>query len=223
MGYRSHKKVWLYCTYIQRGNMITDAFNRLTTVATKVLSTCPWYLSQTRDSLSKHIIEEAYEMHDALLNNDKDALLSEMGDLLWQVVIHIYREYDDIHIVFEKIFDRLSAKLERRNPHIFGDQKANTIEEARAIWLRIKKNENTSISVKQSTQNHLPALIHAVKLHEKKMSQIPVNLASDIETVMKTHEIDYGKLLYAIVGCMYESGKDAETVLKRHLSQLSPD
>ena len=182
--------------------MISNAFNRLTTVATKVLSECPWYRSQTRDSLSKHIIEEAYEMKDALLDNDKDALLSEMGDLLWQIMIHLHREYDDINIILEKMFDRLSDKLQRRNPHIFGDEKASTLEEARALWVKVKKEEKVSQSVKKQKNNHLPALIHAVKLHEKSMSRIPLDLVSDIETVINKHDIDYGKLLYTIVGCM---------------------
>ncbi|MDA8773737.1 hypothetical protein N9N03_01250 [Chlamydiia bacterium] len=201
--------------------MISNTFNRLTTIATKVLSECPWYRSQTRESLSKHIIEEAYEMRDSLLNNDKDALLSEMGDLLWQIMIHLHREYDDLTFVFEKMLDRLCTKLQRRNPHIFGDQKANTLEQARAFWIEVKKNENVSSSDKKQKKNHLPALIDAVKLYEKSTNRTSLALVSDIETLIDKYDIDYGKLLYTIVGCMYESGKDAETVLKNHLSQLS--
>lgn len=136
---------------------------------------CPWDLAQTPDSLIPYVIEEAYEVADAIRSGDPEAIAEELGDLLLQVVLQaqIAREQGsfDLQLVAEKI----TQKLIRRHPHIFGDVQVADAAEVKENWDQIKAAEKaergeitTTLSSKLDRYSRtLPPLTAAMKISEK--------------------------------------------------------
>ena len=137
-------------------------------------SGCEWDLQQTYESIAPYTIEEAYEVAEAIYENDTEKLCDELGDLLLQVVFHsqIAHEKGDFHL--EDVISAVCSKMIRRHPHIFGDTKDKSITSIRKTWEEIKfeerkknsaKNENFSLLDGLSTT--LPAVTRAVKLQQR--------------------------------------------------------
>lgn len=132
---------------------------------------CPWDREQTRTSLRAYLIEEAYEVLEALEGEDTGALQEELGDLLLQVVFHcqIARERGEFTMV--NVLHRLCEKLVRRHPHVFGETRVGGSTEALAQWEAIKRHEATSAGRPRSTlegvPRALPALLRAQRLQAK--------------------------------------------------------
>jgi len=135
---------------------------------------CPWDREQTRTSLRAYLIEEAYEVLEALELEDPGSLLEELGDLLLQVVFHcqIAREQGEFTMV--DLLDRLCEKLVRRHPHVFGDTRVGDSAQALAQWEAIKRREAAELgrprSVLDGVPRALPALLRAQRLQAKAAS-----------------------------------------------------
>jgi len=102
---------------------------------------CAWDQKQTHQSLKKNLIEETKELLEALDGDDDEHLVEELGDVLLQVMFHAQIGEEDGYFNIDDVIRTLNEKLIRRHPHVFGDLKASTPEEAHAIWLAMKKNE----------------------------------------------------------------------------------
>ncbi|MHB1684572.1 MAG: bifunctional methyltransferase/pyrophosphohydrolase YabN [Bacilli bacterium] len=102
---------------------------------------CPWDIEQTHQSLRPYVIEEAYEVAEAIDNSDVDALVDELGDLLLQVALHSQIGQDEGYFTVRDVTRALSEKLIRRHPHVFGDAEALDAEAVKANWQRIKSAE----------------------------------------------------------------------------------
>lgn len=111
---------------------------------------CPWDRKQTHESLRKYVIEEAYEVAEAIDEGDLDHLAEELGDLLMQVLLHaqIASEYGDFSI--RDVFESLSAKLLRRHPHVFGDVRVDNSEDVVRVWEDVKRRERSNDESKES-------------------------------------------------------------------------
>ncbi len=120
---------------------------------------CPWDKKLTLKDLKSYIIEEAYEIIDALEKNDKDNIKEEAGDLLLQIIFisNICEENKDFN--FSDVILQLSDKLIRRHPHVFGNKIADTAEDAKEIWDYQKKSEKTKGKLNSDTPN-----IRAIKI-----------------------------------------------------------
>ncbi len=128
---------------------------------------CPWDREQDHQSLKPSVLEEAYEVAEALEKDDIFGLEEELGDLLLQVVFHaqIALENGDFNMV--DVADGISQKLIRRHPHVFGDISAETAEQVRVNWEAIKRQENkhqTVADVMQKYSKGLPALFRSQKV-----------------------------------------------------------
>jgi tetrapyrrole methylase family protein/MazG family protein len=131
---------------------------------------CPWDRKQTPESLKPFLIEECYEVIDALDEGSPDKVKEELGDLLFQIIFHA-------RIAEERgqftIFDVISAnikKMTRRHPHVFGDARLSTDREVLANWEEIKKSEKgyeERKSVLEGVPRHLPSLLRAHSLQER--------------------------------------------------------
>jgi XTP/dITP diphosphohydrolase len=123
---------------------------------------CPWDLAQTPQSLAPYVIEEAYEVVDALQREDTADIAEELGDLLLQVVLQAQIAQESGQFTLADVVQGITNKLIRRHPHVFGDTEANTIEAVRQNWDEIKALEkvakqNSSQSSDQSnTQSNEP-------------------------------------------------------------------
>jgi len=102
---------------------------------------CPWDLEQTPESLIPYIIEEAYEVVDAIQGGDKKAITEELGDLLLQVVLQSQIASESRDFSIAEVAEGIAQKLIRRHPHVFGDVKTENIEEIYQNWEKIKAEE----------------------------------------------------------------------------------
>lgn len=102
---------------------------------------CPWDRAQNYDSVKGLLLEEAYEVVDAVAARDFAALEEELGDLLFQVVFYSRLAEEEHRFSIAGVIDRLYAKLVRRHPHVFGETRARTPEEALASWNAVKEQE----------------------------------------------------------------------------------
>jgi tetrapyrrole methylase family protein/MazG family protein len=131
---------------------------------------CPWDKVQTRESLKPYLVEETYEVLEALDTNDPEKIKDELGDLLYQILFHskissLKGEFD-----FRDVIDNLSEKMVRRHPHVFKEGKLNTPDQVIEQWEEIKKKENNKAnqkSILDSIPINLPSLIKAQKLQKK--------------------------------------------------------
>ncbi|HZG69936.1 MAG TPA: nucleoside triphosphate pyrophosphohydrolase [Chondromyces sp.] len=102
---------------------------------------CPWDKKQTHQSLKKYLIEESYELLEAIDQEDDEHMVEELGDVLLQVLLHAQIGEDEGMFSIDEVIEGISSKMVRRHPHVFGDAKAETSEEVVANWQEIKAQE----------------------------------------------------------------------------------
>lgn len=135
---------------------------------------CPWDLKQTHQSLRPYILEEAYEMVDAIDSGDTAHLKEELGDVLLQVVLHAQLAQDAGQFTADEVADAIAEKLIRRHPHVFGDTTVESAEEVTANWQKIKaaeKGRDESKSVMDDIPKGLPALSRALKVSRRAVGE----------------------------------------------------
>ncbi|SHL98886.1 nucleoside triphosphate pyrophosphohydrolase [Actinacidiphila paucisporea] len=138
----------------------------LVQVMDRIRAECPWSSLRTHEDLAKYGIEEMYELVEAIEEGDREAVREELGDVLLQVVFHAAIAEDDPDEPFgiDDVAAGLVAKLVHRHPHIFGDEVAETPEQVRANWTRLKGVEKARDSVTDGVPLASPALALAAKL-----------------------------------------------------------
>ena len=104
---------------------------------------CPWDREQTHDSLKRYLIEEAYEVYEAIEENSTDKLKDELGDVLLQVVFHSALAERDAEFTLDEVIDGVKEKMIRRHPHVFADSTVNCAQEVEVRWEQIKKEEKS--------------------------------------------------------------------------------
>lgn len=134
---------------------------------------CPWDKAQTHQTLKKNLIEEAYEVLDAIdiitpENGSLECLKRELGDLLLQVMLHSQIAEDNKIFSIDDVISQLNDKLIRRHPHIFGDASASSPDEALENWERSKSKERTpGEGILSGVPKNMPALLRAQRVSEK--------------------------------------------------------
>lgn len=134
---------------------------------------CPWDAEQTHESLKKSLIEETYEVLDAIAQNDPDALCEELGDLLLQIVFHAQLEAELRAFTMRDVTTGIVTKLVYRHPHVFGDASVSGSAEVLANWEQLKKKDkrqSTLTEAMESVPRGFPALMRAQKLQKKAAS-----------------------------------------------------
>ena len=130
---------------------------------------CPWDKKQTRESLKPYLIEEAYEVLEAIEEKDAGKLKEELGDLLYQILFHSQISKEEGEFNIEDVLTTNSEKMVRRHPHVFGDVKAENAEEVLRQWEAIKKEEKGGDrkSILEGVPPYLPALLRAHQLQAR--------------------------------------------------------
>jgi len=131
---------------------------------------CPWDKVQTRESLKPYLVEETYEVLDALDANDPEKIKDELGDLLYQILFHSKISSLKGEFNFRDVIDNLSEKMVRRHPHVFKEGELNTPDQVVKQWEEIKRNEKNQANQKSILDNipkNLPSLLRAQKLQKK--------------------------------------------------------
>src|SRR4051812_12104121 len=133
---------------------------------------CPWDREQNHKTLRWHAVEEVYELLDAIEAGDDHEMVEELGDLLLQVVFHSRLGKERRAFDFNKVVRRLTEKLVRRHPHVFGKLDVKDVDQVWANWEKIKRSEKHGTrharpSALDGIPKHLPALLRAEKMMKK--------------------------------------------------------
>ena len=142
------------------------AFERLLNIMDELREKCPWDKKQTFETLRTLTIEETYELADAITTNDLDSLKGEIGDLFLHLVFYCKIGNEQGAFDVESVLNAICDKLIFRHPHIYGDVEANTEEEVKANWEKLKLKEGKK-SVLEGVPASLPALVKAMRIQEK--------------------------------------------------------
>lgn len=156
---------------LDAGSTMTE-FDRLVDIMTRLRGPngCPWDAQQTHESLRPYLLEEAYEVLEAIDEGDLERLPGELGDLLLQVVFHAQLGAETGRFDIEDVCRKISDKLEHRHPHVFGEVTVSGADEVLTNWERLKRQEEEHQdreSALDGVPHHLPALQQADKLQKK--------------------------------------------------------
>jgi len=150
---------------------------RFAEVVQRLRNECPWDREQTHHSLRRHLLEESYEVLEAIDHLDEatgegfDELEEELGDLLFQVVFHATLGAEEGRFTLADVARGISEKLIGRHPHVFGDVEAGSMDEVLSRWDQLKKAEKGRESVMDGIPATLPALLYALKVQRRAASE----------------------------------------------------
>jgi len=130
---------------------------------------CPWDREQTHENLKKYLVEETYEVLDAIDSGDDDLLIEELGDVLLQVMLHAQIGEDDGYFTIKDVIRAITEKMIRRHPHVFANVSVNSSEEVVKNWEEIKRTEKPEQekSILDGIPKELPSLYRAYELQKK--------------------------------------------------------
>lgn len=197
---------------------------------------CPWDKAQDHMSLRRHMIEEAYEAIAAIESGDDNELADELGDVLLQVLLHAQIAADEGRFDIGTVVARISEKIRRRHPHIFGDATADTPEQVITNWDAIKRTEKSDAGLLDSIPRSLPALMLAQKISKRAVSvgfewetldDIWDKVHEEIDELKATEPgspeaaDEIGDLLFTVVNLARKQGIDAEEALRGTCDKFS--
>ena len=184
---------------------------------------CAWDREQTHESLVQYLIEETYELVDAIESGDRDEMIEELGDVLYQVIFHSDIAAEAGQFTLEDVAAHMTAKMIGRHPHVFGDTTAETADDVVAVWDDLKKIEKPGrTSVLDGIPQGMPSLGLADKLLGKagKLGLVDVGAQAGIPV---NNEDELGGLLLAVVASAKANGLDAERALRSTLRGLQQE
>ena len=184
---------------------------------------CPWDREQTHESLTRHMLEEAYEAIDAIERDSPTDLKEELGDVLLQVYLHAQIAEEAGDFALEDIIETLSSKLVRRHPHVFGDRQISTSGDVVKAWDQIKQEERSGETAQAqspfaSIPISMPALSRAQTVLRRARS-LGVS-DCDVDAPPSLDRDEFGRKLASIVAEADAAGIDAEQALRRWTSAL---
>jgi len=180
---------------------------------------CPWDAEQTHESLRRHLLEESYEVLEAIDGLDVDAgtgfehLEEELGDLLFQVVFHATLATEEGRFTMADVATTVHDKLRSRHPHVFGDVEVGGADDVVANWEQIKKAEKGRASVFDGIPAALPALLFALKV-QKKAATLGLDGDGSADGADELDADALGLALLALVDRARRAGIDPEDALR---------
>ena len=200
---------------------------------------CPWDREQTLTSLKPYLIEESYELIDAIDSGDRERHKEELGDLLLQVVLQAQIRREKGHFTFDDVADRLADKLVRRHPHVFGRVRVSGSGEVLRNWEAIKAAEKKGVggSILDGIPRHLPGLQKAQRIQSRAsrvgfdwkrvrdvLAKIDEELAETRKALRTGDETsikgEIGDLLFAVVNLSRFRGISAEEALEGTMAKF---
>jgi tetrapyrrole methylase family protein/MazG family protein len=189
---------------------------------------CPWDAEQTHETLVKYLLDETYELLEAIEAGSPEHIAEELGDLLLQVVFHAQMAADAGTFDVDDVAGRLVTKLVTRHPHVFGDVEVEGASEVVANWEVIKDHEKGRTTLLEGVPEALPALAYAAKL-QRRAAKVGFDwedtagpadkVREELDEIAKAPpdelEDEIGDLVFAAVALARKAGVDAETALRR--------
>lgn len=190
---------------------------------------CPWDLEQDHASLTRYLVEESYELLDAIESGDDDHLREELGDVLLQVMFHAQIAYDRRAFGIDEVATGIADKLVRRHPHVFADGDASTADEVQTRWDQLKAEEKPHRTGPfDGVPRALPALMLVEELQRKaertgfrwgSEEQVVAKVREELDEVLAASADDVadeiGDLLQAVVALARQRGVEPELALRR--------
>lgn len=204
---------------------------------------CPWDLKQTFSTIVSHTLEEAYEVVDAIEQQDYIELKKELGDLLFQVIFYSQLGEEEKLFGFDDVVDAICEKLIRRHPHVFSDADLSTDMEIKANWENEKakerehkngqetNNDQHTLSILADIPKNLPALSQAAKIQKRcshvgfdwdNLDDVFDKIEEEVQEVKAELHRDptalaeeLGDLLFAVVNLCRHAKQDPETILRK--------
>ncbi len=217
------------------------AFERLVRIMAKLRSErgCAWDRRQNHQSLKKYLVEETFEVVDAIEKEDMNNLREELGDLLLQIIFHARLAEEAEIFNISDVLEAINAKLIRRHPHVFGKEKTEDVAQVERNWEKIKSQEKKlkASSIFESIPRSLPGLVRAQKIQEcaarvgfdwtevsgawAKLKEELLELRKSIqESDEKAREEELGDLLFAAVNVARFLNIEAEEALNKTINKF---
>ncbi|MDM4762777.1 MazG family protein [Galbitalea sp. SE-J8] len=183
---------------------------------------CAWDAEQTHASLVRYLVEETYELVDAIESGGRDDLLEELGDVLYQVLFHadIAAHTAEEGFTIEDVAERMTAKMVGRHPHVFGTVDAGTADAVVALWDRVKAVEKPE---RTSVLDGIPAGMPALALADKVVGRAEKVGAEPVAADVPGTEEELGALLMGLVVGARAKGLDPERAMRAAVRALSDD
>jgi MazG family protein len=216
--------------------MAQYTFEQFVEITKRLRKECPWDREQTHASIRHSLIEEAYEVVEAIDNNHLDELRKELGDLLLHVVFHSNIAEEEQAFTLGDVIDGIAAKMIFRHPHVFGDTKVDGAAEVTQNWEKLKMREGRT-SVLDGVPKELPALLRAQRVQDK-ASKVGFDWQKKEDAWLKVNEeteelhraIDrgsaeemegeFGDLLFALVNYSRFIDVNPENALRRTVEKF---
>lgn len=201
---------------------------------------CPWDLKQDFTSITAHTLEEAYEVVDAIEQNDFAELNKELGDLLFQVIFYSQLGQEQQLFDFDSVVESICEKLIRRHPHVFSDASLTTDAQIKTNWENEKakerqiKNQQEHLSILADIPKNLPALSQAAKIQKRcshvgfdwhNMNDVFAKIEEEVLEVKEELEAnkinqaalgeELGDLMFAVVNLCRHAKQNPETLLRQ--------
>ena len=189
---------------------------------------CPWDRAQSHTSLKPYLIEECYEVIEALDNEDSDKLSEELGDLLMQILLHAQIAAEEGRFDIGDIIRTIDAKLKRRHPHVFGDGQAKDAQEVAAKWESIKREERGEEALLSGLPKGMPSLAYSQAI-QRRAAGVGFDWTEDEGVIEKVAEEarelqqaadgqnateEFGDLLFSLANVARRRGIDLESALR---------
>jgi XTP/dITP diphosphohydrolase len=209
------------------------SFSRLLAIMSELRVKCPWDREQTFDSLRPQTIEETYELNEAILQKDYEAICKELGDVLLHIVFYAKMGEEGGHFTMDDIITKLCGKLIFRHPHVFSKTAVKDAAEVIQNWEQLKlKEKDGNKTVLSGVPCHLPSLVKAYRIQDKvravgfdwdvreqvwdkvteEMNELKAELAAGVADGI---ESEFGDLLFSIVNAARLYKVNPDTALER--------
>lgn len=211
------------------------AFERLLNIMDDLREKCPWDKKQTLASLRHLTIEETYELADAITNNDLNELKGEIGDLMLHMVFYSKIAEEQNAFTITDVLTAICDKLVHRHPHIYSDTVAESEEEVKANWEKLKLKEGKK-SVLEGVPKSLPALVKAARIQEKvkgvgfdwdtkeqvweKVQEELEEFKVEVDRNSEQKEGEFGDVLFSLINYARFVGVNPENALSKTNSKF---
>lgn len=192
----------------------------LVALMTRLRRECPWDARQTHASLVEYLVEEAYEVVEAIESEQDLALREELGDLLLQVIFHaqIAQERGELGWNIDDVAEGICTKLIARHPHVFAETTVDSAEQVERNWHVAKAQEKGRVSVTDGIPQSLPALVRAAKVESRSahlsLPRMPDSAAAEATVAEFADDEAFGDYLLALVAAGRSRGWDAESAVR---------
>lgn len=224
---------------IIKDDSFLDALIRLVT-ALRGKNGCPWDKKQTPDSVSAYVIEEVYELVEAIAKDEPEEIREELGDVLFHIVFLARMFHEKGQFNLEDVAEGITRKMIRRHPHVFGERVVSGREEVIRNWHQIKQDEKQSFrksAIFESVPANMPSLMRAYRILDRaaksgiEYGEMPGNVSCAQELPDKLKQVlnrrdndrqseDFGQLLLALINFCRRDGIHPETALAAAIGQF---